>query len=234
MFTVKIKFMLVIPPDGFWEVFRKTSGALSCAEALAIMNISALAPICYVGGNDVKHSLWLEAGTHKGKSALAAMAGVNERHLTTFTLLEPEFSDENWMQEVKDIVKDGVSHYVYNRFLKDYSTDYLEKTDEEYAYVFIDSGSHQDGLPMREARLLEDRIVPNGIIAWHDYKSQFVEVEEAYEYLKSTGKYEEVPINWQEIIEYAEANNLEDGTNNTWHHTELKHPCFVGALRRKA
>jgi predicted O-methyltransferase YrrM len=229
---------MITQDEYFWKRFRSTPGALSCAEALAIMNLAELAPITGVGkdlgGEEVKHSLWLEMGTHKGKSALAAMAGVNKELYATFILLEPEFADDGWRQEVKNILRDGVDNYVYLRFLEDYSTDYLEKTTDKYAWVFSDAGSHQDGLPMREVKLLEDRIISGGIIAFHDFKSQFVEVEEAYDYLLSTGKYEEVPINWQEIVDYAEANNLEDGSNSSWHHTELKHPCFVGALRRKA
>lgn len=226
--------MLVIPPDGFWEVFRKTNGALSCAEAISIMNLSALAPSKTFFG--VESSLWIEMGTHKGKSAMAALCGAGKCE-TRFILLEPEFSNKEWRDETVESIVNVCRPHGINAILKslpEYSTDYLESTDEKYSYVFIDSGSHQDGLPMREARLLEDRIVPKGIIAWHDFNSQFHEVREAYEWMLSTGKYEEVPINWGEIVEYAEANNLEDGTNNTWHHTELKHPCFVGALRRKA
>lgn len=212
--------MLVIPPDGFWEVFRKTNGALSACEALSIMNIAIKAP----------QGLYAEFGTYKGKSAMSALVGLKNGK---FILVDPEFKDRGWVKETAAAIDDATMKKNHLEFIPDYSTNVIEK-HESYAYVFVDSGSHQDGLPMREVKLLEDRIVSGGIIAFHDYRSQFVEVEKAYEYLKSTGKYESVDIDWQEIVEYAEANNLEDGTNNTWHHTELKHPCFVGALRRKA
>jgi hypothetical protein len=87
---------------------------------------------------------------------------------------------------------------------------------------------------MQEAKLLENRIVQGGIIAFHDYKNQFTEVEIAYDYLLSTGKYEPIGINWQEIFDYVKEHNLEEG-NNSWHlYPELPHPPnFVGALKRK-
>ena len=100
------------------------------------------------------------------------------------------------------------------------------------SYCFVDSGSHQDGLPMQEVKLLEDKMVQGGIICFHDWDSQFREVKEASDYLVSTGKYDYISIQWNEIIEYVNANNLEEG-NISWHHNELKNPQFVGAVRRK-
>lgn len=85
---------------------------------------------------------------------------------------------------------------------------------------------------MKEVLALEDRMVEGGIIAFHDFRAQFLQVNEAYDYLLGTGKYEEIKIDWNEIVSYVNENELEVG-NISWHHQELQNPCFVGALRRK-
>jgi hypothetical protein len=46
---------------------------------------------------------------------------------------------------------------------------------------------------------------------YHDKGSQFTRVDEAYNYLLSTGKFEEIKINWEDIFEYVKWHNLEDG-----------------------
>jgi hypothetical protein len=213
----------------FWKVFKATEGALSCSESIAIINIAALAP----------EGLYLELGTHKGKSALSA---ISELKNGAFYLLDPIFEDEQLRLEIEEkIALFDLSNNNSNSIiaLAKYSTDFIiefaaQHNFNDYAYVFVDSGSHGDGLPMQEVKLLEDRMVKGGIIAMHDYKNQFTEVELAYDYLVSTGKYEPTPINWKEIFDYVAENNLEEG-NNSWHlYPELGHPPnFVGALKRK-
>jgi len=208
---------MITPAKEFWEIFKKTEGALSCTEAVAIMNLAEQSP----------PGIYLELGTYKGKSALSASAALK---IGEFVLVEPEFGSlgMTFVDEIKNIR----NSLLLVKPIIWYSTEYLQSQNNFYSYVFVDSGSHGEGLPMQEAVLLEDRIIPGGIIAWHDFNSQFVEVKQAYDYLLSTGKYEEIPINWDEIISYVNENNLEEG-NNSWHHTEMKNPCFVGALRRK-
>lgn len=209
---------MITPTPEFWKVFKETNGALSCTEAVAIMNIAA----------DVKHNGWyMELGVAYGKSAMAASYSLKEG---TFFLIDPEFSDNERRQQVSKNIW-GINDSMVLCQVADISTNEIPKHDY-YDYVFVDSGSHQDGLPMQEVRLLEDRMVQGGIIAFHDFRSQFVEVEGAYNYLLSTGKYEEIIIDWQPIIEYVNANNLEEW-NQSWHHNELRNPKFVGALKRK-
>lgn len=206
---------MITPTSEFWKVFKETNGALSCTEAVAIMNIASQAP----------ESSYLELGTFRGKSALSALVSLKNG---SFDLVEPEFIDENICNEVLTTI--GKTNYVAVNLISDYSTNII-KNYNHLCYVFVDSGSHQYGLPMQEVKLLEDRMVQGGIIAFHDAFSQFNEVTEAYEYLISTGKYSPIDINWNEIIEYVNANDLE--TNNlSWHHPELKNPCFVGAVKR--
>lgn len=216
------KQQMITPSKEFWEVFKSTNGALSCAEALAIMNIAAQAP---------QANRCVEFGVYKGKSAMSAAYVLN---YALFYLVEPEFKNKKFQTEVELILKKiqpDVTKVDYS-FSSMISTEWLNDNERDFGYVFVDSGSHQDGLPMQEVKLLEDRMVQGGIIAFHDFKSQFVEVEQAYNYLLNTGKYEEVNIDWDEIVRYIDENNIEEG-NQSWHHTELKNPCFVGAVRRK-
>lgn len=220
--------MLVKPSPEFWKVFKETPGALSTAEALAIMNIASQAP----------EGRYLELGTHRGKSALSASVGLKKGW---FGLVDPEFKDKEWRDEVAIKVSlcadnhncNGKMVQLYVETIDDYSINAIKRLVSDFSFVFVDSGSHGDGLPMQEAKLLEDRMVEGGIIAWHDYKNQFVEVEQAYNYLLSTGKYEEIPINWQDIFDYVAEYNLEEN-NSSWHvYQDLPHPPnFVGALRR--
>lgn len=212
---------MITPNEQFWKIFKETPGALSCSEALAIIQLAALSPM----------GTYLELGTHKGKSALSAMASIP---FGEFILLEPAFA-ELGLDFIESIHHLRRATNIMVKPLTYYSTEYLASHQHErYGYVFVDSGSHGDGLPMQEAKLLEDTMMQGGIIAWHDYKNQFVEVEQAYNYLLSTGKYEEVSISWQEIFDYVKEHDLESN-NNSWHlYPELPHPPnFVGALRKK-
>lgn len=214
---------MITPDKKFWDVFRNTDGALSCAEALAIINLTSQLP---------PNSICLELGTYKGKSAMSAIFGFSTN--SSFTLVDPEFSDESfWAETISNISKVlDKSNFLVIVKNSGYSTDVIPNFDK-INYVMVDSGSHQDGLPMQEVKLLEDKVVSGGIVAFHDWNSQFHEVKLASDYLVSTGKYEYININWDEIVAYCESENLEDGTNKSWHHNELKHPQFLGAVRRK-
>lgn len=208
---------MILPNETFWSAFKSVQGALSCCEALAIMNIASEAP----------QGIYLELGTHKGKSAISAMQYLSNGE---FHLVDPIFNDLELAEQVVKMVLCHSNKIVVGIIPK-YSIDIIENYNK-LSYVFVDSGSHQDGLPMQEVKMLEDRIVSGGIIAFHDFDSQFKEVREAYNYLLNTGKYEEISIPWDEIRKYVLENNLEEN-NQSWHHTELETPCFVGALKRK-
>lgn len=236
--------MLLVPNEQFWKVFKETAGAFSTAEAIALYNICLAAP----------EGEYAEFGTYKGKSALVALIALKKGMLH---LVDPILDSESIKEMVEVIVK--IERGCNFDFYKTTSIDAMEKLKHQdwggvdaktgevfkvpreygkntgdFSYVFVDSGSHGDGLPMQEAKLLEDRMVQGGIIAFHDYKNQFTEVEIAYDYLVGTGKYERIDINWQEIFDYVKEHDLENG-NNSWHiYNELPHPPnFVGALRRK-
>jgi len=211
---------MITPDKKFWDVFRNTEGALSCAEALAIIQVAALAP----------SGVYVEAGTHKGKSALAACFGLQSGK---FYLIDPIFEDNDVCKGLADTFFAYPSTHIEKVLEADISINVLNKFgNDTLAYCMLDSGDH-DQVVKDEVRLIEDKMVSGGMVGFHDIDSQFISVRYAYNYLISTGKYEPVGINWGEIIAYCEAENLEDGTNKSWHHNELKHPQFFGALRRK-
>lgn len=212
---------MIYPSAGFLEVFKATPGALSVAESLSIMWLADQSP----------EGTYIELGTHKGKSAMSA-ALVLQRGL--FYLVEPEFADNKFKKEaLASIEKGSMRVDVVLMPIANYSTNVIHGFND-FSFVFVDSGSHQDGLPMQEAKLLEDKLTSGGIIAWHDFKNQFREPAEAADYLVSTGKYEWIDIPWQPIFDYVNEHNLEEG-NNSWHtYPDLGHPPnFVGAVRRK-
>ena len=234
---------MIIPNESFWQVFKATNGALSTAEAIAIMNIAAQVPykdriVEYVGLNPQgtksgmiveSSNIYYEFGSYHGKSAMSAVQGLKPGR---FMLVDPIFEDEKILAEVLGNVFNKDKNIGVG-LTADLSLNVIPQL-KNLTYVFVDTGSHGDGLPMAEVKLLEDRMIQGGIIAFHDYKNQFTEVEGAYNYLVSTGKYEPIEINWQEIFDYVAEHNLEEG-NNSWHlYPELPHPPnFVGALRRK-
>lgn len=212
---------MILPSKEFLDIFKSINGALSCAEAIAIMNIANIAP----------EGTALELGTHRGKSAISALYGFSENMI--FYLVDPDFEDKKVEHEVAvnvSLIAEAGRGKCASVMVNGFSESEIPKYGN-YSYVFVDSGNHQDGLPMREVILLEDRIILDGIIAFHDFDSQFKEVREAYDYLMNTGKYEEIKIDWMAISEYVIDKNLENG-NNSWHHTEMECPCFVGALKR--
>lgn len=208
-----------VPSLQFWQLFKKTYGAFSTAEAIALMNICGQVP----------EGDYAELGVHKGKSAMCAALALPSG---IFTLIDPEFSDKQWDDKVYNLVS-AINDSVSILTLDEKSPEVIYDMGM-MAYVFIDSGSHSDELPMQEVKALEDKMIHGGIIAFHDKGSQFTKVDEAYDYLVSTGKYDIIHIDWQPIFDYVKEHNLEEG-NNSWHlYPELPHPPnFVGALRRK-
>ena len=209
---------MILPDKQFIEVFKKTNGALSACESVCITNLAAQCP---------PNGLACEFGVFNGKSAMSAMAAQN---FSEFHLIDTEFSKSISVNDVGDNLIKAVPNHCRLAFIVGSSLDYLAGSDYKFSYAFVDSGDHQE-LPMKEVLALEDRIVPGGIIAFHDWNSQFLQVMDAYNYLLGTDKYEEINIDWSPIVDYVNENNLEEG-NLSWHHNELKNPCFVGALRR--
>lgn len=206
--------------ESFWYDFVNTRGAFSACEAIALYNIVLQS----------EQGVFIELGSHRGRSSMCIAAAMPT--VSSFILVEPEFADKEWcqdvLQKVNKWVNDGNNCVGY----AGYSLDIIPLYNQ-ISFCFIDSGLHDD-MVMDECKLLDGRMIDGGIIAFHDYKNQFTAVERAYNYLLSTGNYEEIFIDWDEIFKYANDNNLNDG-ELSWHvYPDLGHPPnFVGALRKK-
>lgn len=217
---------MTTPSKEFWQVFRSTNGALSCCEAIFIMQAAALAP----------KGRYIECGTAYGKSALAAIVSLREYENNDdchvqFIMVDPLFKDLKIAEEIISKVRAISDKIMGFNFEAAYSTEIIPYY-ENYSYAMLDSGDH-DTTIVDEFNLVKDRIVSGGVVVLHDLDSQYIRVREVYNMFLQTGNYEEIKPDWEAIEAYAEEHNLEDGTNQTWHHTELKHPKFIGALRKK-
>lgn len=214
--------MIKYPSKSLIEKFISTPGAMSIVEGIALYDICTQAP---TKGN------WIELGTHRGRSSIMIASNINE-NIKLF-LVEPEFSKIDWANEVYNRLASFNNKNII--FSANYSTEILPNFDE-ISFLFVDSGDHGESIVQSEKPLYQDKIISGGIIAFHDYgeKSQFTAVSKAYNELISTGNYEPIFINWDEIFEYVKENNLTDG-DFSWHvYPELPHPPnFIGALRRK-
>lgn len=231
---------MIIPNEAFIKQFKATPGAISVSECIAIFNLALESP----------EGVYADLGTHAGKAAMSAAQGLKKG---VFYLVDPVFdlgNEEAWKHTVqggadkmpwahvhdKDFCKNIVENVAHNGLLPillgDYSTNAIPKYGP-YSWVFVDSDDHQEELVMEEMRLLEDRMVQGGIIAFHDYENQYQWPKRGHEYLISTGKYENIPIDWERIFVHVKSGNLEDG-NNSWHQAGTEEfPKFVGAVKRK-
>lgn len=217
--------MILPNKDNYWNIFRKTNGALSCSESLFIMQAAALAP----------KGRYIECGVAYGKSAMSALVSLQEftgeQDEITFHLVDPLLIDTDLCKQIyNDICEATGWKNMSYAFEYEYSIDVLPRYNK-YSYAMLDSGDH-DEIVIQEIDIIKDRMVSGGVIVLHDLDSQFVKVREGYDYLLSTGDYEEIKPNWEDINMYVKDNNLEEG-NTSWHHPEIPFPNFVGAVKRK-
>lgn len=198
------------------SLFKSTTGAMSAAEGLALHRLAASAPA----------GLAIESGSYAGKSAIAITSALERGR--ELHMIDPDFK-----RPPSDILDDlrPLSEAAFIFHIAP-SVEALPRIAGDFAFVFLDSGDHSYELCRAECDIVAPRIVQGGIIAFHDFRSQFIGVEQCYNELLATGLFEEVVIPWKDIEAEVVAGNLE-AENDTYHHTELANPMFLGALRRK-
>ncbi len=242
---------MIFPTQKQLDLFKKTPGAISVCEMVAIMNVVAKAP----------DGVFAEMGSHRGKSGSATAMAMAAHHGTVLHMVDPLYSmddvevwkhacqghpDNAWQgakeadfkDTVRGVIREASDGMVEAALHGDYSTRAIPHLYSEFgafAYVLLDSDIHTYELTKEELGLLRERMVVGGIIGFHDFQSQFTGVEQAYREMLTTVPggpvYEEVPIDWPEIVRWARENGGEAGSDS-WHHTEMEFPCFFGALRR--
>lgn len=233
-----------LPTKEFLELFKKTPGAISVCESIAITNIAAQAP---KGVN-------IECGSHAGKSGMSAAAGL--KNGGKFNMIDPVydltnleawkhtvqehpdnmgwlyFKEDGFYEKVKENILVASHGKIEPVLLGDYSQNVLPKYDG-YAYVFIDSDNHSHERVYSELEIIKPKMLQGGIIAFHDFGNQYIAPREAHQHLIDTGEFENVHVDWNEIFIYVRENNLEEG-NDSWHEKgSNEFPCYVGAVRKK-
>lgn len=198
------------------SLFKSTPGACSTAEGLALSRLAESAPT----------GIYIESGSHSGKSTITIASALH--HRSELHMIDPDFK-----RPTTDILNDlkSTSEATFIFHISP-SVEALPRIAGELSFVFLDSGDHSYELCRAECDIVAPRMVKGGIIAFHDLNSQFKGVRQCYDELLATGAFEEVVIPWKDIEAEVVAGNLEAG-NDTYHHTELANPMFLGALRRK-
>ncbi len=234
---------MIFPSRSFIERFKETQGAFSVCESIALMNIAWTVP----SGN------YIECGSNAGKSGMSAAYGLSKG---IFYMIDPIFdltnreawshsvqekpenlawnyvNEEGFNQKVKDRISFASAGRVTPVLLGSYSEAELPKYPP-YSFAFIDSDIHAAEVCVTEVKLIEDLMVSGGAIAFHDYGNQYHGPMVAYQYLLSTGKYEPIEIDWDDIFNYVRDRNLEEG-NDSWHQNgSNEFPKYVGAVRKK-
>lgn len=230
------------PSNSFYEHFKPTPGAISCCEAAAIFWLAGKVPM----------GTCMDLGSNAGKAAMSAAAALK---YVEFVMVDPIYdltnreafkhsvqgvpenmpwsyvNDPFFLEKVKERIFTVSNTFVHATLRGDYSENVIPRYDR-YGYVFIDTDDHQEELVMAEVRLLEERMLPGGIIAFHDFENQYAAPKKAAEMLVKTGNFDFVDIPWADIQEYVKSRDLEKG-NNSWHMPGVELPCFVGAVIRK-
>lgn len=234
---------MILPSKVFIDEFKKTPGAFSVSESIALMNITS----------GVMEGNFVECGSNAGKSGMSAAYGLPKG---TFYMIDPIFDlknieawghtiqghpdnlpwayakDPEFTNDVKERIIFASNGRVKPVLCGTFSEQEIPKHDN-YTYAFIDSDSHQHEMVFSEINLIKDRMVKGGIIALHDVDNQYIAPREAIAYLVGKGEFEEIIIDWKPIFDYVRENNLEEG-NNSWHEKGSEEfPKFVGACRKK-
>lgn len=231
-------------------LFRKTHGAISIHEFFALQWLATQAP---------KEGVILDIGTNNGKGALAHATGFSEAGIPRdMFCIDTVFDLENKDAWADNRTQDGPMttgwHWIYEPDFKykvqeriliaseHLITPYLIgesalKAIPKYArpgvaFAFCDADNNQKWLVDGIVNELADKMVSGGIIAHHDWNSQFIAPTEAQERLLATEMFTRVQIPWDEIQRAVDANGGEHEGNESWHHRETARPMFVGAIRR--
>lgn len=239
--------MIEIPSPEIIDLFKTTPGAISLHEFFAIKWLVGLSPF---GGTHI------DIGTNAGKAAIAQAAGLprgSEINCvdTVFDLSNDEAWKDNHQQPDRNTT--GWS-WIYEKDFKQRVIDRIETASNRgisvllhgesaltaiprigagrIGFAFSDADSANKWLVDGIATALAPNMVKGGIIAWHDWNSQFAPPKEASDHLISTGEFEQVSIPWDEIKEAVDSIGGEHVGNDSWHHRETARPMFVGAVRR--
>lgn len=239
--------MIKIPSPNLIGLFKTTQGAISLHEFFAISWLASQAP---------SNGVCLDIGTNAGKAAVAQSSGFAASTYihcidTVFDLendvawkdnhMQPDRNTTGWswiyekdfkqkvISRIAAASKHNVSAILYGESVM---TAVPRLGADGVAFAFSDADSANKWLVDGIADALAPNMVKSGIIAWHDWSSQFFPPKEASDRLIATGQFEQVAIPWDEIKEAVDSIGGEHVGNDSWHHRETERPMFVGAVRK--
>lgn len=238
-----------IPDIEIIDLFKRTPGAISLHEFFAISWLAEQAPA----------GACLDIGSNAGKAAVAESIGLSRQGMprdlfcidTVFDLENAEAWKDNRTQEgpqttgwswiyerdfhdkVKARIGQASRGIVTPKLIGESALTAIPKCGAAgVAFAFCDADNNQRWLVDGIVDALAPLMVSGGIIAHHDFESQFIAPHEAQERLLAAGGFERVTIPWEEIKEVVDSIGGDHGDNVTWHHKETARPMFVGAIRR--
>lgn len=238
---------MIFPTQKQLELFKRTPGAISVHEMVAIMNVVAQAP----------NGVFCEMGSHRGKSGTAAAFAMAMTHGFNLHMVDPLYDmtnleawshacqghpdnawcgakEEGFNESIVALIAEASEGAVLAVLHGDFSTHAIPEiynSEGQIAYCFLDSDQHQYELVKEELGLLKDRMMIGGIIGFHDFQSQYLGVEQAYREALEGDIFHEVSIDWEQIKGWVSGHGGEEG-NESWHHKGNPAPCFFGALRK--
>ena len=230
----------MIPINQFYRHVAEIPGAISMTEAVALYDTI----VKYAPGIGVA----VDLGSNSGKSSLVAARALHKSWFSgrfcmvdlAYDLLNPEWSKTvqgdsakmPWGQlrdtEYLKAIHKRMSEYTYVEMIGESSIQFILQMTDFAGYVFIDTDDHQEELVMEEVRLLANRMVPGGLIFFHDFKKPAL----GHQYLLNTGRFENIEMSWERAIEYVKKHDLETG-NDSWHMSGsgIEFPNFIGCAR---
>ena len=226
--------------------FKKLPGAISVYEAVALyMTITNECKIQFTYGADL--------GSYAGKSSCIGSAALSEINACThFFLVDPLYGDKDdpytWRHtrggnprsyhfdqpNANEIILADASKFskLIHSLEGVPSVEFLEKCPP-LGYVFIDTDDHSEVTITGELAFIKNKLLPGGIIGFHDYGNQCTAIILAANKLVSSGEYEQLEIDWLRINQLADELGGEEG-NDTWqNYPDIKKINFLGCIRKR-
>lgn len=239
----------------FLNTVRRTPGAISMTEAVGLYNTITLHL-----NPQLPAGTAVDLGAHAGKSSMvAARALTSLKRNDVFCCIDLlyDLTNEAWKNTVQGssenlpwphakhpnfggIVEKRVQNScelpvgTFGMSSLQFLTLPKVKEKADIIYAFVDTDDHETDLVMAEVEALCGLIVPGGLVFFHDFENQFIGPKTAHQAMIATGKFEDVPINWDDAIAFAKEYDLETN-NDSWHiYEDVPFPTFIGCCKRRA
>jgi len=242
---------MTFPDPDQIELFKKTPGAASVCEMIYVAHLAEMSP---------DEGIHVDCGSNAGKFAMSAAIGLarkgkpsilhcidpvfdleNERAVSQMCqkkkenigwgwVFEPDFK-EKFIDRILTVSKGLVTPVLVGQASLD-GLPMLHNQHGKFSYIYLDCDNHTKELVDAEVDYVKDKMIHDGVLAWHDFGNQFHAPRESYWRLMAEGTgWEEIPRPWEVIVPWVKERDLEKG-NDTWHACDQEFPTFVGALKK--